>query len=134
MKITDAQGASVVFDPIGGPDFLKLMEALAVEGTAYLCGTLSEQVTPLPGIEFVADSKTVKGHNCLLYTSPAFELNPAIRQSEKRQSKAYRRRSSQAKKPVSYTHLPRKLLESLRTSVDSQALGDEPGGGARSNL
>lgn len=63
MKITDAQGASVVFDPIGGPDFLKLMEALAIEGTAYLCGTLSEQVTPLPGIEFVADSKTVKGHN-----------------------------------------------------------------------
>jgi NAD(P)-dependent dehydrogenase (short-subunit alcohol dehydrogenase family) len=56
-------GASVVFDPVGGPGFLKLIEALTIRGTAYLYGALSEQVTPLPGIEFVANLQTVKGPN-----------------------------------------------------------------------
>lgn len=63
MKITDGKGARVVFDPVGGPGFLKLMKALKIRGTAYLYGALSEQVTPLPGIEFVANLQTVKGHN-----------------------------------------------------------------------
>jgi NADPH:quinone reductase-like Zn-dependent oxidoreductase len=63
MKITGGKGARVAFDPVGGPMFLKLMEALTARGTAYLYGALSEQVTPLPGIDFVAKLQTVKGHN-----------------------------------------------------------------------
>jgi NADPH:quinone reductase-like Zn-dependent oxidoreductase len=43
MKITDGKGARVVFDPVGGPGFLKLMEALTIRGIAYLYGGLSEQ-------------------------------------------------------------------------------------------
>lgn len=63
MKITHGKGAQIIFDSVGGPDFLKLMNALAPGGTAYIYGALSEKTTPLPGIEFVVNMQTVKGHN-----------------------------------------------------------------------
>lgn len=61
--LTDGKGATVVFDPVGGADFPKLVDTLTIGGTAYLYGALAEEVTPLPGIEFVANLQTVKGHN-----------------------------------------------------------------------
>ena len=33
MRITDGKGARVVFDPVGGPNFPKLISALAFQGT-----------------------------------------------------------------------------------------------------
>ena len=35
MQITDGNGVRVVFDPVGGPDFPKLIAALTFQGTAY---------------------------------------------------------------------------------------------------
>jgi NADPH:quinone reductase-like Zn-dependent oxidoreductase len=35
MRITNGNGARVVFDPVGGPDFPKLIAALAFHGVAY---------------------------------------------------------------------------------------------------
>ena len=48
MRITNGNGARVVFDPIGGPDFPKLIAALASQGVAYIYGALSENGTPIP--------------------------------------------------------------------------------------
>jgi NADPH:quinone reductase-like Zn-dependent oxidoreductase len=42
MRITDGKGARVVFDPVGGPNFPKLMFALAFQGTVYIYGALAE--------------------------------------------------------------------------------------------
>jgi len=53
----------VVFDPVGGPTFLKLMEVLAVEGIIYLYGALSHEVTPIPVLDFLAKRQTIKAHN-----------------------------------------------------------------------
>jgi NADPH:quinone reductase-like Zn-dependent oxidoreductase len=42
MRITDGKGARVVFDPVGGPNFPKLISALAFQGTVYIYGALAE--------------------------------------------------------------------------------------------
>ena len=57
MRITDGKGARIVFDPIGGPAFPKLLAALTFRGTAYLYGALAAGVTPLPVLDMI------KGHN-----------------------------------------------------------------------
>jgi NADPH:quinone reductase-like Zn-dependent oxidoreductase len=49
MRITDGNGARVVFDPVGGPNFPKLVAALTFEGIAYIYGALSEGDTSIPG-------------------------------------------------------------------------------------
>ncbi len=48
MRITDGKGARVIFDPVGGPNFAKLISATAFQGIVYIYGALSEGVTPLP--------------------------------------------------------------------------------------
>ena len=62
MRITDGKGARVAFDPVGGPNFPKLIEALAPQGTVYLYGALSESATTLPVLEMIAKMPTVKGY------------------------------------------------------------------------
>jgi NADPH:quinone reductase-like Zn-dependent oxidoreductase len=66
MRITDGKGARVAFDPIGGPNFPKLVSALSLFGTIYLYGALSDQVTPIPVLEMIAKMPTIKGHNLWL--------------------------------------------------------------------
>jgi NADPH:quinone reductase-like Zn-dependent oxidoreductase len=62
MRITDGKGARVAFDPIGGPNFPKLIEALAPQGTVYVYGALSESATTLPVLKMIAKMPTVKGY------------------------------------------------------------------------
>ena len=63
LRITGGRGARVVFDPVGGSTFLKLMEVLAIEGIIYLYGTLSREVTPIPVLDFLDKRQTIKAHN-----------------------------------------------------------------------
>jgi len=65
-RITGGKGARVVFDPVGGPAFPKLISAMAFQGTAYIYGALSEEVTPLPLLEMIAKMLTIKAHNIWL--------------------------------------------------------------------
>jgi NADPH:quinone reductase-like Zn-dependent oxidoreductase len=66
LKLTNGKGARVVFDPVGGPTFSKLMEVLAIRGTIYLYGALSDQVTAIPVLDFLAKMQTIKAHNIWL--------------------------------------------------------------------
>src|ERR1700679_1204528 len=66
MRITDGKGARVVFDPVGGPAFPKLISALAFQGVVYIYGALSEGATPLPVLDMIAKMPTIKGHNLWL--------------------------------------------------------------------
>ncbi|WP_297834310.1 zinc-dependent alcohol dehydrogenase family protein [Pseudomonas sp.] len=68
MRITDGKGARVIFDPVGGPNFPKLISALAFQGIVYIYGALSEGVTSLPVLALIAKMPTVKGHNIWLTT------------------------------------------------------------------
>lgn len=63
MWITEGKGARVVFDPVGGPDFAKLVSALGVGGRIYLYGALSLEPTTLPMLAMIAKMPTIKGHN-----------------------------------------------------------------------
>jgi NADPH:quinone reductase-like Zn-dependent oxidoreductase len=48
MKITDGQGARIVFDPVGGPYVQTLADAMAVDGTLFIYGGLAGQPTMHP--------------------------------------------------------------------------------------
>jgi len=50
LRITDGEGARMVFDPVGGPGMMSLVPALARQGTCVLYGNLSGAAhqTPFP--------------------------------------------------------------------------------------
>jgi NADPH:quinone reductase-like Zn-dependent oxidoreductase len=60
MRITDGKGARVIFDPVGGPNFPKLIAALAHQGIAYLYGLLGEGETPIPILQLLRKLPTIK--------------------------------------------------------------------------
>jgi NADPH:quinone reductase-like Zn-dependent oxidoreductase len=62
-RITDGRGVRVAFDPVGGPDFPKLISALTFGGIIYIYGQLATGVTPLPVLEMIAKMATIKAHN-----------------------------------------------------------------------
>jgi NADPH:quinone reductase-like Zn-dependent oxidoreductase len=68
MRITSGHGARVAFDPVGGPDFPKLIAALANQGIAYIYGALSEDDTPIPVLEVIRKMTAVKGYSVRLVT------------------------------------------------------------------
>jgi NADPH:quinone reductase-like Zn-dependent oxidoreductase len=78
MRITDGKGARVAFDPVGGPNFPKLISALAFQGTVYIYGALSDGVTPLPVLEMIAKMPTIKGHNIWLTSGDPEKLKTAV--------------------------------------------------------
>ena len=66
MRITNGNGARVAFDPVGGPDFPKLISALANQGIVYIYGALSEGDTPIPVLEMIPKMPVVKGYSIRL--------------------------------------------------------------------
>jgi NADPH:quinone reductase-like Zn-dependent oxidoreductase len=77
-RITAGKGARVVFDPVGGPAFAKLISALSFQGTAYVYGALSEEVTSLPLLEMIAKMVTVKAHNIWLTSGDKTRQKAAV--------------------------------------------------------
>jgi len=77
-RITGGKGARVVFDPVGGSTFPKLLAALSFQGTAYIYGALSEEVTPLPLLEMIAKMLTVKAHNIWLTSGDKARQKAAV--------------------------------------------------------
>jgi NADPH:quinone reductase-like Zn-dependent oxidoreductase len=61
-RITAGQGARVVFDPVGGPTFPKLIRATKKNGLVLLYGALSAEVTPLPMLEVQIRTPTIMGY------------------------------------------------------------------------
>jgi NADPH:quinone reductase-like Zn-dependent oxidoreductase len=78
MRIMDGNGARVAFDPVGGPDFPKLIAALTFQGIAYIYGALSEDHTPIPVLEMIRKMATVKGYSIRLATGDAERRKAAI--------------------------------------------------------
>jgi NADPH:quinone reductase-like Zn-dependent oxidoreductase len=78
MRITDGNGARVVFDPVGGPDFPKLIATLTFQGTAYIYGALSEDDTPIPVLGMIGKMPTVKGYSIRLVAGDAERRKVAV--------------------------------------------------------
>ena len=78
MHITNGKGARVAFDPVGGPDFQKLIAALTNQGIAYIYGALSEGDTPIPVLEMIPKMPVVKGYSLRLVMGDAVRRKAAI--------------------------------------------------------
>ena len=61
-KLTAGKGARIVFDPVGGPTLARLTEAMAERGILFLYGALSTAPTPLPLMEVLSKSLTIRGY------------------------------------------------------------------------
>ncbi len=60
-KITNGKGATVVYDPVGGPTFPKLIAATAPGARVIVYGALSTEVTPLPMLEMISKRPVITG-------------------------------------------------------------------------
>lgn len=60
--ITGGRGARVVFDPVGGPSFGPLTQAMARGGILLEYGALSPEPTPFPLFAVLGKSLTLKGY------------------------------------------------------------------------
>ena len=78
MRITNGNGARVAFDPVGGPDFPKLISALTDQGIAYIYGALSEGNTLIPALEMILKMPTVKGYSIRLVTGDEARRKAAV--------------------------------------------------------
>lgn len=61
-KITNAKGARVVFDPVGGKTVLELAEGMAQNGILFIYGALSPEITPFPLFTALNKSLTMRGY------------------------------------------------------------------------
>jgi NADPH:quinone reductase-like Zn-dependent oxidoreductase len=78
MSITDGKGAQVVFDPIGGSNFAKLISIISFQGIVYLYGALADGPAHLPVLEMIAKMPIVKGHNLWITTGNDVRRKAAI--------------------------------------------------------
>jgi NADPH:quinone reductase-like Zn-dependent oxidoreductase len=78
MRITDGNGARVAFEPVGGPDFPKLIAALTFQGVAYIYGALSGDDTTIPVLEMIRKMIVVKGYSVRLVTGDADRRKAAV--------------------------------------------------------
>jgi NADPH:quinone reductase-like Zn-dependent oxidoreductase len=77
-RITNGKGARVAFDPIGGPDFPKVIAALAQQGIVYLYGALSEEDTPIPVLAIIPKMPTIKGYTIWAITGEESSRKAAV--------------------------------------------------------
>jgi NADPH:quinone reductase-like Zn-dependent oxidoreductase len=78
MRITNGNGARVAFDPVGGPDFPKLISALTNQGLVYIYGVLSEGDTAMPVLEMIRKMPTVIGYSIRLVTGDEARRKAAV--------------------------------------------------------
>jgi NADPH:quinone reductase-like Zn-dependent oxidoreductase len=78
MRITNGNGARVAFDPVGGPDFPKLIAALSFQGIAYIYGALSEDDTTIPVLGMIGKMPTIKGYSIRLVAGDAERRKVAV--------------------------------------------------------
>ena len=77
LGITGGKGARVVFDPVGGPTFVKLAQATARLGILFLYGALSPEPTPLPLFDVLGKWITIRGYVMMEITSDPARLERA---------------------------------------------------------
>jgi NADPH:quinone reductase-like Zn-dependent oxidoreductase len=77
MAITGGKGARMVFDPVGGPTFAKLLQATAQLGILFLYGALSPEPTPLHALDVMGKWATIRGYVMAEITSDPERLERA---------------------------------------------------------
>jgi NADPH:quinone reductase-like Zn-dependent oxidoreductase len=60
-ELTGSNGADLVFDAVGGPGFVKLLQATATDGLLILYGALHPEPTVLSAFQIFARNLTIRG-------------------------------------------------------------------------
>ena len=76
-RLTSGKGARVVFDPVGGPTVAKLTAAMARGGILFQYGALSTEATPLPLMDVLGKSLTIRGYLLFEITGDVAQLRRA---------------------------------------------------------
>jgi NADPH:quinone reductase-like Zn-dependent oxidoreductase len=77
LSLTGGKGARVVFDPVGGPTIVKLVQATSKLGIVFLYGALSTEPTPLPLFEVLGKWTTIRGYVMMEITGDPTRLDRA---------------------------------------------------------
>lgn len=78
LKITGGKSARVIFDPVGGPDFARLLKVLAPRGTVYLYGALADRDTAFPALDLLTGIQTIKAYSIGLTTGDPDRRKAAV--------------------------------------------------------
>lgn len=78
MKLTQGQGARLVFDPVAGPFVETLADATASGGTIFLYGILSMQPTPFPLFKALSKGLVLRGYMLFEVTSDPERLSRGV--------------------------------------------------------
>ncbi|CAN7699758.1 zinc-dependent alcohol dehydrogenase family protein [Caballeronia sp. LjRoot29] len=78
MRITDGVGARVVFDPVGGPSFGKLIKAMTTGGILLAYGALSEEPAQLSYLDLLIKLPTIMGYTIWNTTGDAVRQKAAV--------------------------------------------------------
>lgn len=78
MKITGGKGATVSFDPVGGPTFAKLMAASAPEARLILYGALSQEPTTISLLEVIGKRPVITGSLIMTTSGDAAKLKVGV--------------------------------------------------------
>jgi len=76
-EATSGKGASLVFDPVVGPQLAQLTEAASEEATIFVYGALSPDPAPLPLFALIGKSLTLRGFSLFSIAKRASRLKKA---------------------------------------------------------
>ncbi|WP_312757894.1 zinc-dependent alcohol dehydrogenase family protein [Pantoea brenneri] len=68
-RLTNDQGAHIVFDPVGGPDVAKLMRVMTPQGVFFQYGALDSRDMQVPVFELLGKHLTLRGYELFEITT-----------------------------------------------------------------
>lgn len=76
-RITDGRGANIAFDPVGGPEVAKILEALGYLGIFFQYGALDTTPLSVPVMPLLGKNLTVRGYQLFEITKDLTRLEKA---------------------------------------------------------
>ena len=114
-EITAGKGARLIFDPVGGPLFEKLVEIASEGAMLFLYGALARDPTPLPIFNVLFHHLTIRG-----YTVFEITFDPGLREQGERY--VYDRLQGGALKPrIAKTFQLQEIVEAQRYMESKRA-------------
>ena len=76
-RITEGKGARIAFDPVGGPEVPKILEALSFLGIFFQYGALDFGDVPVPVLSLLGKNLTIRGYQLFEITKDPARLEKA---------------------------------------------------------
>ncbi|GJE46283.1 zinc-dependent alcohol dehydrogenase family protein [Methylobacterium soli] len=76
-SITGGKGARIAFDPVGGPEVPKILEALSFLGIFFQYGALDFSAVPVPVLSLLGKNLTLRGYQLFEVTTDPARLEQA---------------------------------------------------------